>query len=191
MPETTWARSVYLYVMCAVSIALVGFGSVAFAIGLVHTVAPDLGHRDTLDRIGIGLSNVGSEVVGLMDDTQLRGIEEYCEDVTTGNREFEDCLEEEQSFQDDSFGAINDGIREVRDELRTQIRNNSIDRMIRGLLLVGAGVLLFRIHGRRTELFADGLVPRPPAAPAAATEPAPGTTEPAPAAVPPPPPPAL
>ena len=32
------------------------------------------------------------------------------------------------------------------------------------LPLMAAGVLLFRIHGRRTELFADGLMPAKPGA---------------------------
>jgi len=47
----------------------------------------------------------------------------------------------------------------VKDELRTQIRNSSIDRLIKGLLMTAAGVVLFRIHGSRTALFADGLMP--------------------------------
>ena len=29
--------------------------------------------------------------------------------------------------------------------------------MIKGVLVVLAGIVLFRIHGKRTELFADGL----------------------------------
>jgi hypothetical protein len=35
--------------------------------------------------------------------------------------------------------------------------------MIRGVLMVLAGVVLFQIHGRRTELFARGLMPAKPA----------------------------
>jgi hypothetical protein len=185
-------RSVYLYVMCAVSVALVGFGAVSFAVGLVHTVAPDLGHRDTLDRVGIGLSNVGGEIVDLFNESQLEDIEDYCRDVTDTDGGFEDCIADETEFQagGEDVDAIQEGIAEVRDELRSQIRNNSIDRMIRGLLGIAAGVILFRIHGRRTALFADGLMPRTP--PPEPTEPAAPVTLEAPASTfaPPPPPPA-
>jgi len=159
MAETSWVRAVYLYAMCAVSIALVGLGAAGAAIGLVHTVAPDLGHRDTLDRVGIGLANIADSVVDLMGDAQLDSMESYCEDVTDGDDEFDDCMEEEQSFGESSMDSIQDGIAEVKDELRSQIRNSSIDNMIRGLLMVLAGIVLFRIHGSRTELFADGLMP--------------------------------
>ncbi len=176
MGETSWVRSVYLYVMCAVSLALVLAGLGATAVGLVHTVAPDLGHRDTLDRVGIGLSNIGNEVVDIFGEAQDAGVEEFCEDVTDSESDFEECLEDEQTVPDDSMGQIQKGIGEVKQELRSQIRNNSIDRMIRGLIMVGAGVILFRIHGRRTELFADGLMPKQPgpepSAPEAAVPPA-------------------
>ena len=158
--EDSWVRSVYLYVMCAASVVLVVVGLSTAAIGLVHTVAPDLGHRDAIDRIGIGLSNVGGEVVDLFNDSQLSGVQDYCSDVTESESEFDECVEDEQVASADSFRSIEQGIAEVKDELNRQIRNSSIDGLIRGILMVVAGVLLFRIHGRRTELFADGLVPR-------------------------------
>jgi hypothetical protein len=159
MDETTWVRSVYLYVMCAVSVALVGFGVVGFAVGVVHAVAPDLGHRDAIDRVGIGLSNIGSDVVDLFDEGQLDSIRDYCEDVTDDEDELEDCIEEEQSFESggDELESIQQGIGSVESELRSQIRNSSVDRMIKGALMIVAGLVLFRIHGKRTELFADGV----------------------------------
>lgn len=160
--ETSWVRSVYLYAMCGVSVVLVLLGLSTAAVGLVHTVAPDLGHRDTLDRVGIGLSNIGGNIFDLFAESQLTDIEDYCEDVTDNEDDFEDCVEDEQSFAEDSFASIEDGISEVKDELRTQIRNSSVDRMIRGLLMVVGGAVIFRIHGRRTELFADGLWPKRP-----------------------------
>ena len=160
MTETSWARSVYLYVMCAVAVALVFVGLATAAGGLVHTVAPDLGHRDTIDRIGIGLSNIAGEVIGLVNETQTSDIEEFCEDVTDTDDDFDECVEDELQFSDTGFESIEDGIAEVKDELRTQIRNSSIDQMIRGILMLAGGLVLFRIHGRRTELFADGLMPK-------------------------------
>lgn len=171
--ETAWARSVYLYVMCAVSVALVLIGLSTAVVGIVHSIAPDLGHRDTLDRVGIGLSNIGGEIVDLFDESMLSGVENYCRDITFDDEEFEECVEDEQELSASSFGSIEEGIGEVRDELEGQIRNSSIDAVIRGILMVVGGVLLFRIHGRRTELFADGLIPRrSPAAPDASPPPA-------------------
>jgi hypothetical protein len=173
-------RSVYLYVMCAVSLALVLLGLGAAAVGLVHTVAPDLGHRDTLDRVGIGLSNVGSDIVDIFNESQEDQAVDFCEEVTDNESDFDDCVQDEQTVPDDSMRQIQQGIGEVKQELRSQIRNNSIDRMIRGLLMVAAGVVLFRIHGRRTDLFADGLMPKgpdpepaPPVAPLPPPEPLP------------------
>jgi hypothetical protein len=162
--EASWVRSVYLYAMCAVSVGLVLVGLSTTAVGLVHTAAPDLGHRDTLDRVGIGLSNIGSDVVDLFNESQLSGVEDFCRDVSTTESDFDDCVRDEQSSAEDSFGSISEGIAKVKEELRSQIRNNSVDQMIRGLLMVLAGLVIFRVHGRRTELFADGLVPTTPAA---------------------------
>lgn len=169
MHEASWVRSIYLYLMCLVSIALIGFGAVASVTGFVHTVAPDLGHRDTLDRVGIGLANIASEVVDLVDEGQGGESEEFCQDATDNDQDFEDCIGD-QGGGAEGIGAIQDGIGEVRSELRGQIRNSSIDLLIRGVLLIVAGVVLFRIHGHRTELFADGLMPKKPTPAQAAPE---------------------
>jgi hypothetical protein len=159
--EASWVRSVYLYLMCLVSIVLVGFGAIAFVLGFVHTIAPDLGHRDTIDRVGIGLANIASEVVDVLNEAEGGDSEAFCRDVTDSDSDFEDCMDD-QGVSEDATDSIQNGIAEVKSELEGQIRNNSIDHMIRGLLLIGAGALLFHIHGRRTELFADGLIPKPP-----------------------------
>jgi hypothetical protein len=176
--ETSWVRSMYLYLMCVVSIALVALGAVASVTGLVHTIAPDLGHRDTLDRVGIGLSNIATNVVDLINESQGGGSESFCRDVTDNDEDYRACLEDE-AISPDSMNAIQDGIAEVKSELRSQIRNGSIDQLIRGILLIGVGLLLFRIHGQRTELFVHGLLPAKPSTPAAVPEP--------PAPIPPPP----
>lgn len=152
MEETSWVRSIYLYAMCVVSIALVALGSVGVVVGLVHTIAPDLGHHDSIDRVGIGASNVAKHVVELLNESQA----------------------DDQAVDPSQMNTIIDGIGEVRSELQRQIRNNSVDAMIRGLLFAGVGLLLWRIHARRTALFADGLMLR-----AAKPAPGPGTETPA------------
>jgi T1SS-143 domain-containing protein len=135
-------------------------------------------------------SNIATSVVEVVNEADGGDSESFCREVTTSESSFQECLAD-QGFDEDATGAIEDGIGEVKSELQRQIRNNSIDHMIRGLLLIGAGVLLFHIHGRRTELFADGLIPKPPAAadPAATEAPEPITLSPQPQPKPPPPPP--
>ena len=185
MEETSWVRSLYLYLMCIVSFVLVAVGSLGAIGGLVHTVAPDLGHRDTLDRVGIGVANIATKVVDVVNESQSGNDESFCRDVTDNNDDFQACLDD-GVVSTDSMGAIQDGISEVKSELQSQIRNNSIDQLIRGLLLVGLGILVFRVHGHRTELFADGLMPKQPL-PTPAPEPAVAALIPPPPAADPPP----
>jgi hypothetical protein len=159
--EASWARSVYLYVMCAVSVGLVLVGLGTAIAGLVHTVAPDLGHRDALDRVGIGVSNIAGGVIDLVTESQRDSIEQFCEDVTDTDDDFDDCVDDELASAEEGVEAIEQGIAEVKDELRSQIRNSSVDALIRGILMVAGGAVLFAVHGPRTELFAQGVRPKP------------------------------
>ncbi len=174
MAESSWVRSVYLYAMCAISLALALLGVGSAVVGLVHTISPDLGHRDTLDRVGIGLTNIAEDVIGVIDEGQRESIEDFCADVTEGDDEFDECVEGELAFGGSAplgIPGVNDGIGEVRSEFESQIRNSSIDRMIRGAVLIMAGLVLWRIHASRTEVFANGLLPaRKTPSPAAPNE---------------------
>jgi hypothetical protein len=168
MEDTSWVRTLYLYFMCVVSIALLAVGAVGLVSGLVHTIAPDLGHRDTIDRVGIGLSNVGKEIVEIVEERSADDAREYCADAGADFYDsFDECMDDNGGTAD--LGPVVDGVGEVKSELQSQIRKNSIDTMIRGLLAVAIGLLLFRVHARRTAVFANGLFPVRPAA--AADEP--------------------
>jgi hypothetical protein len=183
--ETSWVRSAYLYVMCAVSFALVAIGLAGIVGGLIHTVAPDLGHRDTLDRVGIGVSNVAEDVIDALNDSQRDEIEQFCEDITDGDdADFDDCIDD-QLGSGSEMDTVVDGIGKVRSELQSQIRNNSVDRMIKGIIAMFVGVVLFRIHGRRTALFRDGLGLRRSTAAGNAAADAPPIVEMSPSATPP------
>ncbi len=160
MEETSWVRTTYLYVMTAVAIAVMAVGAVGTVLGLVHTIAPDLGHRDTLDRVGIGVSNIAGDIIDLLDENQREDVEAFCEDVTDDDDDFDECVDD-QMTSGSEMDSITDGIGKVKSELQGQIRNNSVDQMLRGLFAITIGFVLFRIHGRRTQLFADGLFPRP------------------------------
>jgi hypothetical protein len=157
--ETSWVRTIYLYGMCGIAVALVGFGSIMAVMGLVRAVAPDLGHRDTLDRVGIGVSNIASDVIDLAFENlqDIDAIEAFCDDVTSSTADFDECVDQETGAS--QIDAIQQGVSEVSDELRSQIRSNSIDTMIRGVLLLAAGVVLWLLHGPRTSLYGNGLMP--------------------------------
>jgi hypothetical protein len=157
--ETSWVRTIYLYAMCAIAVALVAFGSIMAVMGLVRAIAPDLGHRDTLDRVGIGVSNIATDVIDLAFENlqDIDSIERFCDDVTDNEADFDDCVDQETGAS--QIDAIQQGISEVSDELRSQIRSNSIDTMIRGVLLLAAGVVLWLLHGPRTSLYGNGLMP--------------------------------
>ena len=126
------------------------------------------------------MANIAANVVDLLNDSQGGSDESYCRDVTDNSDDFEACMSD-SGIGVDNMGAILDGISEVKSELQSQIRNSSVDRVIRGVLMVGVGLLVFRVHGRRTRLFADGLMPAKPIASAGTPPPVP----PPPGAVPP------
>ena len=159
MEETSWVRTIYWYGMCGIAVALVAIGSIVAVMGLVRAIAPDLGHRDTLDRVGIGVSNIASDVIDLAFENlqDIEAIEAFCGDVTDSAAAFDECVAQETGAS--QIEAIQEGISEVSDELRHQIRSNSIDALIRGLLLLTAGVVLWILHGPRTALYGDGLMP--------------------------------
>ncbi len=159
MEESTWVRSMYLYLMCFVSIVLIAMGTVAVGVGIVHAIAPDLGHRDAVDRIGIGASNIADGILDIMREQSNDSASDYCdhwqEDDYYESRS--DCMRDNSGMDAEGFGAISKGITEVRSELRGQIRNSSLNAVIRGLISVIAGLILFRLHARHTTLYANGI----------------------------------
>lgn len=154
--ETTWVRSVYLYGMCAVAILLVGAGSVMGVVSVANMIDPGLGHRDTLDRVGVGLSNVAVRVVDIVDSEQRDSVREYCEEWESDD--IEGCMDDYSSSS--SMGPIVDGIGEVKSEIESQIRETALSKLIKSVLLIVVGFLLWRFHAGRTELYRDGLRPK-------------------------------
>ncbi len=184
--ETPWVRSIYLYVMCLVGVILTAIGAVTFAVGLTHVVVPDFGQRDTVSRFGVGISRIGEGVIDVLE--QQQGDSDFCKDFYENEQDIEDC-EAEQSSQ---YDAIRDGFAELEKELDRQTRNTAADGTLRGALTLVAGLLIFRIHGRRTELFPRGPRAkrsrrsrnRPKASDAMTVEPARSVDEPPPAPIP-------
>lgn len=162
--ESTWVRSVYLYVMCALSIVLVAAGAITTVVASASAISPSLGHRDVLDRAGIGIAHVAEDVINIVrgqnaEDTAA--IRDYCEEFYS--EDVDGCISD--NSLSGQLDPIVKGVEAVRTELEDQIRNSAIARIIRGLAFVITGLLLWRIHARRTDLFRDGVLrPKPAAA---------------------------
>ena len=90
-------------------------------------------------------------------DQGLRGTSREDPDRTSRQLDFDERVDQETGAS--QIDAIQQGVSEVSDELRSQIRSNSIDTMIRGVLLLAAGVVLWLLHGPRTSLYGNWLMP--------------------------------
>lgn len=148
--EVAWVRSVYLYVMCFVGVLVAAVGAVTFAVGLAHVVIPDFGQRDTVSRFGVGIARIGDGIIDAIEAQQ--GDSDFCRQIYETEDDIREC-EDEQSNQ---YAAIRDGLAELEDELDRQTRNTAADSTLRGALTLAAGVLVFRVHARRTALFPRG-----------------------------------
>jgi hypothetical protein len=155
MGESTWVRSVYLYAICGVALLTGAVGAVTTVVAVSNIISPSLGHRDSLDRVGIGLANVAEEVITVLDGNAQEENEQFCEDVTDNDDEFEECLDDFGS-SGNGIDEVTDGIGSLRGELEGQIRDSAVASLIRGLLYVIVAWLLWRFHSRRTDLYRDG-----------------------------------
>jgi hypothetical protein len=155
MGESTWVRSVYLYAICGVALLTGAVGAVTTVVAVSNIISPSLGHRDSLDRVGIGLANVAEEVIAVLNGNAQEENEQFCEEVTDDDDDFEECLEDFDT-SGGAIGELTDGIGSVRDELEGQIRDSAVASLIRGLLYSLVAWLLWRFHARRTDLYRDG-----------------------------------
>lgn len=130
MSETTAVRTVYVYAMCVLAVVCMGWGVVTAGSATAHAISPSTGHRDLLDRVGIGLTNVVAKVIDRVDA------------VDTGS-----------DRADDVVPVVADSAGDVRKEFETQIRGAAYGAMIRGLLLFIVGAIIWMVHARRTALF--------------------------------------
>ena len=165
--ETTWVRSVYLYAMCALAVLLVAVGAVNTVISASAVISPNLGRRDDIDRIGIGVANVADDIAELvvgLSPQDADEIREYCEDFFSDD--VPQCISDSDPAA--QVTPVVEGIGKVKAELESQIREHALAKLIRGVLMLIVGWLLWRYHAHHTQLYAGGLTRR--RAPAAPTE---------------------
>ncbi len=154
MEETTWVRSVYLYVVCGIALVLFLGGAVSGVLAIGNVVSPDLGHRDAIDRIGIGASNIAADIISLVEEAVTEDNEEFCESVTFDEEAFEECLED-VGGDEMATDMLTEGVADIRSELESQIRDSAIAQLIKAALVMAVGVVLWRIHAPRTLLYAS------------------------------------
>lgn len=149
LEESSVVRSIYLYAMCAVSVALLALGLVTAASSAVRLAAPDAGHRDVLDRVGVGVSNIADSVVKLIDGGR-QTLEDFCADYNSdydGNAVTPDCQDYYESQSSSSLSTqVADVTKAIRSEINSQIRWSAFGRLLMGLFGALAGFVLLRIH---------------------------------------------
>ena len=80
--------------MCAVSIFLIASGAVTGVIAATNVISPSLGHRDMLDRVGIGVADIAKEIITVVTrqtPEQQDSIIEFCEDFYPAD-EVDQCI---------------------------------------------------------------------------------------------------
>lgn len=154
LDESPVVRSIYVYGVCAVALVLIVVGSLTAAVSAFRVVAPAAGHRDNIDRIGIGLADVAEGVIDRLNEEQRANaptLEEFC-----GDDDSDEC---EDFYNDVVLGsgllpeAVTDVVGDLRGELESQIRWTALGRLVAGIGSVVAGWLLFSRHRRLTALY--------------------------------------
>lgn len=168
--ESVTVRSVYLYGVLAAALAAIVVGAAMSAMSLFRVIAPDAGHRDTLDRASVGIAGIVDQVAGrwLEDGSgQVPSIEEYCagwpgDDASVGEQMgvAADCATEYQVFIDQVDGVSTSPTQmvsvvtgAVRDEVNSQIRWTAFGKLVEGIAVGIAGLMVFRRHRPLVEAY--------------------------------------
>lgn len=169
--ESVTVRSIYLYGVLAVALAAIVVGAAMSAMSLFRVIAPDAGHRDTLDRASVGVADIVDQVAGRwLDDGsgQVPSIEEYCagwpgDDASVGEQMgvAADCAADYQAFIDQVDGAASTSPAQVvsavtgavRDEVNSQIRWTAFGKLVEGIAVGIAGLIVFRRHRPLVEAY--------------------------------------
>lgn len=153
LAESATVRSVYLYAVLGGSWVLMVAGVVLAVTSAFHIAMPSSAHRDTLDRVSVGLSNIVTEAtLDLLDPNP--SLEEFCRFES----DLEACADEYESFiaifgQDSPAEIIRDVASTIEGEVNSQIRASGMGRLVGGVALAGFGGLVFRRHRHLAVLY--------------------------------------
>jgi hypothetical protein len=113
--------------MAFVGVVIMVFGALGFALGIVHTIAPDLKSGNAIQSIASSLVNIAGSVAS---DANNNGT--------------------------DVPPAVTKGISSAKSELRRQSRNHAVDEMLRGLFMALLGLAVYLFHMKRTAVGLPG-----------------------------------
>jgi hypothetical protein len=120
--EPTWVRAVYLHLMALIGVVVIAFGVLGFALGVVHTAAPDLKSGDPFTSIATSIVDIAGTVANSANND--------------GNN---------------VPPSVTKGIASAKHELNRQSRDHSIDGMLHGLFMALIGFGIYSYHMRKTQ----------------------------------------
>jgi len=197
--EASWVRTLYVYVVCLISMLVVLIGAALAASSAITIISPSTGLTSGWERVLVGGTSVVDEGVKIAEEymsTQQgeMSLPDFCEGVVAESDE-EYCASiaaDMETAGDEPVipVEVHDAISLVRDEVLHQVRMAAIGRLVIGLVVVALGVLVFRRHKGLTALYLGAPKPTPsPVVPTQVPLTATGPTAPtAPTRVPPAPP---
>jgi hypothetical protein len=110
--------------MCLVGIVVMAYGTLGFALGVIHTIVPDLQRQDDpIFRIASAIVDVAEPLYRETAATSGEGVDP----------------------------AVTQGFDEANDELTSQARQAGVNEFVRGLVLLGIGAVVFGFHWTRAE----------------------------------------
>jgi hypothetical protein len=169
--EANWVRSLYVYVVCLISMLVVLVGAAVTVSSAVTIISPSTGLTSGWERVLVGGTSVVEEGVKIAEEylQSQQGLPDFCEgEVDEIDKEYCDSLAEDMATAGDEPVipvAVNDAIAVVRDEVLHQVRMAAIGRLVIGLIVVVLGLLVFRRHKGLTALYQGA--PKPTAVPVA------------------------
>jgi hypothetical protein len=127
-----WIRPAFYYVACLLGILLASWGALNTAQGVVHLISPDLAQQ------GDPISRLASTAVNVIDAG-----------ITAASDEFDDQIED--AGGEEAIDGTSAVLYSTRDELRSEARKGAVDELIKGLILLGIGLTIYRYHWLRVE----------------------------------------
>ncbi len=168
--EANWVRSLYVYVVCLISMLVVLVGAALTASSVVTIISPSTGLTSGWERVLVGGTSVVEEGVKIAEEymSTQQGemtLPEFCDGVVAeSDEEYCASLSADMEAAGDEPVipvAVNDAISLVREEVLHQVRMAAIGRLVIGLIVVALGVLVFRRHKALTALYQNAPKPTP------------------------------
>ena len=156
--ESPWVRSVYLFGACATGGVMIIAGLLVAIGSLVSVITPDAGLRDGWDRGLVGLTEVADNGLNAFDEFSRSSsqdqYDQLCDDAESDDSFCNDLQDQLDNDESTIPVEVTDSIGLIRDEVHRQIRISAIAKLVGGLAVAAAGLLLFRFHSKQVTVYA-------------------------------------